>query len=95
MDAICRQAGKQRSHSSLGPSDVWRGSRTRRKTEKPRERGSHPSAGEKEKAQVTVALDFIQKCTKETKADFILLTIFLLALIYGNIFVFLSFTSLR
>lgn len=90
MDAICRQTGKQRSHSSLGPTGVQRGSRPRGKTEKPEERGSCPSAREKEKPQVTVAQDFRQKCTEKTKTDFILFTLFVLALIYGNIFVFLS-----
>lgn len=60
---------------------------TQRKTEKPGERGSHPSARKKENPQVTVAQHFIHKGTKKTKTDFFLFTIFVLALTYGNIFV--------
>lgn len=54
-------------------------------------RGSHPSATEEEKPQVTAAQGFVHKCTEKTKTDFTLSTPFLVTLIYGNIFFFLSF----
>lgn len=64
---------------------------TLEEAEKPEESDSHPSAREKEKPQVTVAQDFIPKCPEKTKTDFILFTIFALALRHGDIFVSLFF----
>ena len=51
-------------------------------------RGSHPSAGEREKPRATVAQGLIHKCTEKTKSDLILSTPSLVTPIYFSIMCF-------
>ena len=91
-------AGRQQTEEPFFSRSQWCAERqqTPEEDRKAGERGSHLSARKREKPQVTVAQDFIHSCTEKTKTDFILFTIFLLALTH-EIFlsVFPSLTSRR
>lgn len=73
-----QSAGRQTQGPLFSGSQCCGGrQQTPEQEKRPREKGSHPSAREKEKARGTAAQDFIHKDTEKTKTDLTLPALFL------------------